>query len=581
MATTIKLEVKTGDGAEKPADPKKKGSGPTSSASGMAAGSASGSAAQPIEILGALDDDDVEAALLGGHTIFLAVNSTTEPESEADTSIRMKLYQQLMLATPHHTHKTRNCALGDCYQFVKLILTNVTVTGQTPYMQLMALGDVKFTPSMSISDLVADLQDVQMAAERLMPGTISTSVMKGALLAQTQRDTRFAQLATKYSQKSCSKSFDEIVAELTVHEDNFTNAARHKTHQQAHALVEPCDREPMSALPSVFLEQVAALLARAPANLLAQPLVEDCRNYARGRCNRSASECKFSHAQAGNSKPSGGGAGRGKANKEKQILCYNCQKLGTHLANECTAPRVERPARKSNTNGEQANVANETAEPPSSSVAEFMAQFLKLSAQMPKSDTDHGAFMMIEVEVDEPSGTAPDDEKLETHRVAHSSGDEEFLMHSFAQLCLEAGDTSDAVGENRFRDTGEARGYEAPALPEVANDDHSDILANRGIEPLFKLPANPHVRADKQMGKAYVPAPLSQEDRLEFDSHHRDADERDVSDDDFPELEVSSDDEDEVECADVSDDDLPELESSSDDESEAECSDDEDDDSPR
>jgi hypothetical protein len=64
-----------------------------------------GSPTNPITVDNSpLEDDDVEAAILGDYPLFLRPGSDTEIESTADNVVRMKMFQQLTLASPEFDH---------------------------------------------------------------------------------------------------------------------------------------------------------------------------------------------------------------------------------------------------------------------------------------------------------------------------------------------------------------------------------------------------------------------------------------------------------------------------------------------
>ena len=169
--------------------------------------------------------DDLEAAILGNLPVFLATDSLTRQELASDTVKRMKLFRQLVMATPHHNHKTRNCPEGDCYGFLKLVLKHTTVTGQTQYKSMMDLGKIKFGGSTTITELVTSLRDVQDIANRHKADCIDEDIMKCALLSLAQGHKNFERLATDFSKKSVSLSFDNIVDEFLTHEANLEDKA--------------------------------------------------------------------------------------------------------------------------------------------------------------------------------------------------------------------------------------------------------------------------------------------------------------------------------------------------------------------
>ena len=310
-----------------------------------------GSWEQPIDVdeLRDFESDDVEAVLMANLPIYLAVGSKTEQETTADNVVRMKLYQQLVAATPHHGHKTGTCNVGDCFGYLKLVLKDVRVTGQARYKSLMALQDVKFTAAMTISELASALKNVQTRANRLKEDAIDDDGMKGALLSLAQGHSKFERLATDFSKRSVKLSYDEIIDELQEHEaNNAANAA------QRPLPVAERSQATMLSDQGMTMTELAAAVIRGLGKSKAMASQEACRNYQRGKCTRDP--CRFSHDTA-NSIAS---ADSGKRER-KQMICYNCQKLGFHTASECTAPKAPRQERRRQRDGasEQANLAGE------------------------------------------------------------------------------------------------------------------------------------------------------------------------------------------------------------------------------
>ncbi len=352
-----------------------------------------------IEDFGELDVDDVEAAIMGDFPIFLATNSHTEPELAADTVTRMKLYQQLLLSTPHHAHKVRTCQEGDCYGYVKLILKNVRVTGQSRYNSVIALQAVKFLPHMSISELASALKDVQMRANRFKKDAIDDDIMKGALLSLAQGHIRFERLATDYSKPSCTLSYDEIIDELQEHEANTNGkdlARWNRQNQSASMMVhEPEVPDNVQELAALLTRTFGLTpLKRAMAKIDA---TEACRNFQKGRCHRDP--CRFSHSLSAPSAATSSTSEEKQGNR-KRLTCYNCQKVGYHMASECTAPRQERTRPRGAPN-EQANHTGEAATGASMDVAAFMEQLRLHSVQQQarNESTSEHANVMFEAEL--------------------------------------------------------------------------------------------------------------------------------------------------------------------------------------
>ena len=335
-----------------------------------------------IEDHGSLSDNDVEAVVMGKVPVFYATDSTTELESQADTITRMKMFQQLTLATPYHAHLTRFCLEGDCFDYLRLILKDITTTGQTRYHSVMALGTVKFGSTSIVIELAGSLRQVQTKANRLKAGAIDDEVMTGALLSLAQGHSKFERLATDFSKKSVALSFNDIVDELLVHETNLAPSGVSKPHHQQANLLSSSPPAP-SSQPN--MEQLALVLSRALGGKKpGQPSVEACRNFQRGRCHKPAADCKYSHnATAGGGRTND--AGDTKTGERKKITCYNCQKLGFHVASECTAPREERRRPRGDA-GEQANF---TADHHDVDIASFMSQLTQASVHSSDDAGDH------------------------------------------------------------------------------------------------------------------------------------------------------------------------------------------------
>ena len=147
----IKDETQEEEGAkDTPTSNSSKGTKATPGTDAASKKSQKGDSSEAISAIDLTKDDlfgvdDTEAALLGNCVSFYARDSTTELETAKDTATRLKLYSQLVLATPYHAHTTRICKEGNCHGYLKLILTNIRVTGQSRYNSLIALHKVQFT----------------------------------------------------------------------------------------------------------------------------------------------------------------------------------------------------------------------------------------------------------------------------------------------------------------------------------------------------------------------------------------------------------------------------------------------------
>ena len=337
----------------------------------------SGSSSNPIPVDNSpLDDDDVEAALLGDYPLFFCPGSATEIESTADNAIRMKLFQQLTLATQLHLGKVRTCKVGDVYGFLKLVLKNIIVTGQSLYLHVIALSEVKFDSSISVSDLDSALKEVQTKANRLKDDVIDEDIMRGAVLSLAQKHSNFQQLATEFSKKSSTATYDEIIDDFLQHEANTAVKP---------SAVPPRGLANMMTEPSITQLAAAFTLALNKPKQTTKPSQEACRNFSRGKCVRD--DCRFSHASSSSTAPTTSApAPPFDSNNRKRITCYNCQKAGYHRASECTAPKEER-RRPRGAGGEEAN-HTETKVGDMMDVSEFMEKFVLRTAQRKKADND-------------------------------------------------------------------------------------------------------------------------------------------------------------------------------------------------
>jgi hypothetical protein len=152
------------------------------------------------------------------------------------------------------------------------------------------------------------------------------------------------------------------------------------------------------------LSELAAVLTRAmAASQTTATNKEACQNFANGRCSRAAADCKYSHESASRdampslsnrTKPLG---------ERKKITCYNCQKVGYHMASECKAPKQERRRPRS----EPSEQANHTGEGGGSGSSLDVATFMRNLQQAigkgkggvadEASDGEHACMMIEEV----------------------------------------------------------------------------------------------------------------------------------------------------------------------------------------
>jgi hypothetical protein len=366
----------------------------------------SGSQAQPI-IVNDLIIDDLEAELVGDFKIFLAINPASgdqEREPEADTKIRMKLYHQLMLSTPHHKRKVRTCVEGDCYGYLRLVLINIIVTGQSRYKSIIALSAIKFGVSTTIADLDNALKEVQAKANRFKIDTIDEDVLKGALLSHAQTHSRYSRLAVDFSKRSSVLTYDKIIQELKEHEANSAPQHAGPPKQAANFTSEDAMTELAAALHAFNKPKTKTSLTQA------------CRNFAKGKCTRG-DRCPYSHSDA--KAPKHAAKAEEEKGTRKMMTCFNCQKLGTHIASECTAPRQER-RRPRRDNPEQASNTDEVPALKGSSVD--VATFLKLlktctSGNDGASD-DETAYTMYEDDLDLDASAAEADVTCEEQEAA-------------------------------------------------------------------------------------------------------------------------------------------------------------------
>jgi hypothetical protein len=338
-----------------------------------------GSPTNPITVDNSpLEDDDVEAAILGDYPLFLRPGSDTEIESTADNVIRMKMFQQLTLATPLHLARVRSCKVGDCYGIIKRVLKDIIVTGQSLYHSVIALSLVKFDSSITVSELDTALKEAQTKANRLKPDVISEDIMRGAVLSLAQKHSNFSQLATELSKQSVTSSYDDIICDLLQHE---SNTASKPTATPPRAGV-------ANAMTDANLTQLAAALTLAinKAKPTGKPSQEACRNFSRGKCTRD--DCRYSHS--GVTPPGIKSTSTAPPDERKRITCYNCQKVGYHRASECTAPKEERRRPRGATGQEANHTEDKSGEPRTINVAAFMEQLTRQAASRQPDDKDGG-----------------------------------------------------------------------------------------------------------------------------------------------------------------------------------------------
>jgi len=332
---------------------------------------------------------------------------SNEIESSADAVIRMKLYRQLTLATPHHAQLVRNNKEGDCYGYMKLCLKDVLTTASTHFLAMRELGRLTFKDGKTINELATELTELQMKANRIQPNSITDELLKGALLSLTLPHPRFKQLATEFSKTTCVDDYDTILLELMSHEANENVLRPPLVRHQAHALTEDetKGRKNNASQPDV------AMLLEALVNLSTSPRgrgkpsapktdtsSHPCRNFRAGKpCYQQP--CQYSHA------PSDAAD-----SPQKKITCYNCQKLGSHVAADCTAPKEERRRPRP---GLQANHTGGSAPPRGGkqlNVQAFMKQLMRASSESKHGDAnadDESAHMLVEVGLDLEAAPSP------------------------------------------------------------------------------------------------------------------------------------------------------------------------------
>ena len=281
-------------------------------------------------LLDLTDLDDYENLFMEKVRVFLDIKG--EPENKIQSKKRFDLSNQLVLSAPHHKHKLRTWVEGDIYGFIKLVTIDVRKTGRTLFNEVSALGAVQFRQGDRIDDVINRLYNIQTRTNTLAPNKICEEMMRGAFLTCCSRHADFKQLAMDFSKKTCTLTLDEIQDEMREHESNTKRKEGTATHTQGRAMqakeTNASDEKggTVAALKAMILELVKTK---------EKGKKEVCRNHLKGNC-RFGSKCHFLHTSSGNK-----GAREFKGTK-KLIKCYNCQKMGTHIAANCPLPKVLR-----------------------------------------------------------------------------------------------------------------------------------------------------------------------------------------------------------------------------------------------
>ena len=317
--------------------------------------------------------DDHEDLVMRKVRVFLDVYGN--PENKVQSKRRFSFSNQLVLSAPHHKHKLRTWVEGDIYGFIKLVTIDVRRTGRTLYNEISALGAVHFRQGDRIDDIINRLYHIQTRTNTLAPDKICEEMMRGAFLTCCAKHPDFKQLAMDFSKKACTLSLDEIHDEMREHESNIK-----RKEGAAQGQGRAMQAKEASANDHTMAELKAMILALVKPKEKGKK--EQCRNHLKGAC-RFGSNCHFLHGSGNNNK-----SARESKGAKKLIKCYNCQKLGTHIAANCPLPKVVR---------QDANAATEAKEG-ETSLEEFLQQLRA------KSDNQRANSL---IETSEPSEKPP------------------------------------------------------------------------------------------------------------------------------------------------------------------------------
>ena len=348
--------------------------------------------------------DDYERLMYDGLVIYQDLHGADE--SEAITSKRFKFCAQLQLSAPHHCQKLETWVEGNVYQFIKLVTTNVRLTGRARFNTIAALGALRFGADMSVDDLINKLHQIKTAANRLQANSMDDDLLRGAFLTLCGARDEFHRLSEDFSKRTCTLTYQEIIDEMRECESNRGGNTRVK-HHALHAEASRTDER----LRTYTGTEIAALFKTFSSSSSSSSskdggAAEVCRNYLAGKCTYE--KCKRQHpvGKAG-SKTRGGGS-----KEKRKMRCFNCQQMSTHLAADCTNPRVERPVQAQ---ANSAMVDDTTRSTNEITMEDFLqslvnpqsASMMVTTVRLPSADSEDAALMVGATRKSDVTGDGP------------------------------------------------------------------------------------------------------------------------------------------------------------------------------
>jgi len=271
--------------------------------------------------------DDFENLFMSKMVIFQ--DSTGANEGAKASKACFGFPTQLSMSTPHHRAKLVTWIEGDIYGFLQLVTIEVRHTGRTLFNEVTLLGTITFRPGKGVDAVINRLHDVQTRANNLSPDKVCDKMLRGAFLSACHRHPDFKQLAVDFSKKSCTLTYAEIQDEMREHEANSKNRGR----SSQDCVMQAQSSEGNEGKTAEELKAMIFTLLKGND----KGKKEACRNLAsKGSC-RYGNNCHFEHTSG-----SGKIAREGRKGARKQIKCYNCQKMGSHIAADCPHPKALR-----------------------------------------------------------------------------------------------------------------------------------------------------------------------------------------------------------------------------------------------
>ena len=184
---------------------------------------------------------------------------------------------------------------------------------------MQQFSNIKFDQGKRVDDIINQLHAIQLRANRITPNTVTTDLMRGALLDICSKHPDFKNLAAELSRPSNNHTYEQICNELREHEtnNNMSNSKPNALNPRAFNLQD---------LPDGAL---AALFASFQGQ---DKKKEICRNYLNGICKNDS--CPRIH-------PAGKEGSKKRErdnNRNRNRDCWNCGQAG-HISRNCTKPR--------------------------------------------------------------------------------------------------------------------------------------------------------------------------------------------------------------------------------------------------